>query len=140
MRFLVLLNDHNDFIFLSQDPLFKKKVEADIENEQKKKVELQKREKQLKSQIDNLIQDSLNLLKTRLSELGIQAKSPPEFIEKAKGIVSQHHELQRNKVSVENEVRQLELEQEKIIQTKEKEMLEHLLKQGNSKKNLQFSA
>jgi hypothetical protein len=31
---------------------------------------------------------------------------------------------------VENEVRQLELEQEKIIQTKEKEMLEHLLKQG----------
>ena len=42
----------------------------------------------------------------------------------------QHHELQRNKVSVENEVRQLELEQEKIIHTKEKEMLEHLLKQG----------
>ena len=31
---------------------------------------------------------------------------------------------------MENEVRQLELEQEKIIQTKEKEMLEHLLKQG----------
>ena len=89
-----------------------------------------KREKQLKSQIDNLITDSLNLLKTRLSELGIQAKTPPEFIEKAKGIVCQHHELQRNKASVENEVRQLELEQEKIIQTKEKEMLEHLLKQG----------
>ena len=41
-----------------------------------------KREKQLKSQIDNLITDSLNLLKTRLSELGIQAKTPPEFIEK----------------------------------------------------------
>merc|ERR1712223_1131333 len=82
--------------------------------------ELMKREKQLKSQIDNLITDSLNLLKTRLSE----------FIEKAKGIVCQHHELQRNKASVENEVRQLELEQEKIIQTKEKEMLEHLLKQG----------
>ena len=31
---------------------------------------------------------------------------------------------------MENEVRQLEMEQEKIIQTKEKEMLEHLLKQG----------
>ena len=53
-----------------------------------------------------------------------------EFIEKAKGIVSNHHELQRNKATIETEVRQLELEQEKIIQTKEKEMIDHLLKQG----------
>ena len=52
--------------------MFKDKVKSDIENEQKKKTELMKREKQLKSQIDNLITDSLNLLKTRLSELGIQ--------------------------------------------------------------------
>ena len=53
-----------------------------------------------------------------------------EFIEKAKGIVSNHHDLQRNKATIETEVRQLELEQEKIIQTKEKEMIDHLLKQG----------
>ena len=45
-----------------------------------------------------------------------------EFIEKAKGIVSNHHDLQRNKATIETEVRQLELEQEKIIQTKEKEI------------------
>lgn len=115
-----------------QDPVYKEKIKADIEVEKKKKAELQKREKQLKAQIDNLISDSLNLLKTRLSELGIQAKTPPEFIEKAKGIVCQHHELQRNKAAMENEVRQLELEQEKMIQAKEKEMLDHLLKQGLS--------
>ena len=68
----------------------------------------------------------MSLLKSRLGELGISAKSPSEFIEKAKGIVGAHHELQRNKATIENEVRQLELEQEKIIQTKEKEMMESL--------------
>ena len=73
---------------------------------------------------------SKNSKNTNSFKNNFQAKTPPEFIEKAKGIVCQHHELQRNKVSVENEVRQLEMEQEKIIQTKEKEMLEHLLKQG----------
>ncbi len=127
-----LKKQYLNFIKHMQDPLFKEKIQKDIEDEKAKKKDLVKREKQLKAQIDNLINDSLNLLKQRLSELGIQAKTPPEFIEKAKGIVCQHHELQRNRASVENEVRQLELEQEKIIQTKEKEMMDHLLKQGYS--------
>ena len=118
------------WFLLVQDPKYAKEIQDEIEHEKKKKVELLKREKQLKSQIENLINDSLNLLKSRLNELGIQAKSPPEFIEKAKGIVCQHHELQRNKAAMENEVKQLEHEQEKMIQAKEKEMLEHLLKQG----------
>ena len=78
-----------------QDPIFKDRVQADIECEKKTKHELLKREKQLKAQIDNLISDSLSLLKQRLGELGIQAKTPPEFIEKAKGIVCQHHEIGR---------------------------------------------
>lgn len=113
-----------------EDQKFKERTLNEIEAEKKIKVELTKREKQLKSQIDHLIQDSLSLLKARLGELGISAKSPSEFIEKAKGIVSNHHDLQRNKATIETEVRQLELEQEKIIQTKEKEMIDHLLKQG----------
>ena len=77
-----------------QDPVFKARVEADLEREKKRNQELVKREKQLKAQIENLINDSLQLLKCRLNELGIQAKSPPEFIEKAKGIVRSHHKLQ----------------------------------------------
>ena len=91
-----------------------------------------KRERQLKSQIENLISDSLGLLKCRLNELGIQAKSPPEFIEKAKSIVCNHHELQRGKASLENEIRQLEAEQEKVIAAKEKELLEKIMKSGVS--------
>ena len=108
------------FIRHIQDPLFKEKIKAEIEEEKKKKEDFVKREKQLRSQIDNLVNDSLNLLKTRLNELGIQAKTPPEFIEKAKGIVCQHHDLQRNKTSLESEIRQLEIEQEKIIAAKGK--------------------
>ena len=89
-----------------------------------------KRERQLKSQIENLISDSLGLLKCRLNELGIQAKSPPEFIEKAKSIVCNHHELQRGKSNLENEIRQLEEEQEKVIAAKEKELLDKIMKSG----------
>ncbi len=96
--------------------------------EKKRKHDLQKREKQLTAQIDNLINDSLGLLKCRLNELGIQAKTPPEFIDKAKGIVCQHHDLQRNKANIEAEVRQLEMEQEKMIIDKEKLMIDALLK------------
>ena len=55
-----------------QSSAFKASVEKEIAVENKKNSELVKREKQLKSQIDNLISDSLALLKRRLDELGIQ--------------------------------------------------------------------
>ena len=66
------------FFYQSQDEdqKFKERTLNEIEAEKKIKVELTKREKQLKSQIDHLIQDSLSLLKARLGELGISAKSP----------------------------------------------------------------
>merc|ERR1719411_354880 len=121
-----------DFMRHMEDPAFRTRVEADITKEKQRNEELLKRERQLKSQIENLISDSLGLLKCRLNELGIQAKSPPEFIEKAKSIVCNHHELQRGKASLENEIRQLEAEQEKVIAAKEKELLEKIMKSGVS--------
>ena len=60
------------FVFLFQSSAYKASVEKEISVENKKNSELVKREKQLKSQIDNLISDSLALLKRRLDELGIQ--------------------------------------------------------------------
>ena len=114
---------------LAQDPAFLARIEADMNAEKKRNAELQKREKQLKAQIDHLITDSLGLLKTRLKELGIQAKTPPEFIEKAKGIVSSHHELQKNKLSLEREIRQLEAERDTLIASKEQELVEKYTKE-----------
>jgi len=117
------------FIDTMQDPAFLARIEADMNAEKKRNAELQKREKQLKAQIDHLITDSLGLLKTRLKELGIQAKTPPEFIEKAKGIVSSHHELQKNKLSLEREIRQLEAERDTLIASKEQELVEKYTKE-----------
>ena len=98
--------------------------------EKKKNNELVKREKQLKSQIDNLIADSLSLLKRRLDELGIQAKTPPEFIEKAKMIVCNHHELQRNKAGLETEISKLSQAQSQIVAKKEKELIDYGVRDG----------
>ncbi len=116
-------------IHIFQDPTFRARIEADTAAEKKRNAELVKREKQLKSQIDNLINDSLGLLKTRLRELGIQAKTPPEFIEKAKGIVSSHHELQRSKASLEREIRQLEEERAALLASKENELVERMVRE-----------
>ena len=57
-----------------QTDAFRVDVEKQVSTEDKKKSELVKREKQLRSQIDNLISDSLSLLKKRLDELEIQVQ------------------------------------------------------------------
>jgi H3 lysine-79-specific histone-lysine N-methyltransferase len=113
---------------LFQTKAYRVNVEKEHAVESKKNAELVKREKQLKSQIDNLISDSLALLKRRLDELGIQAKTPPEFIEKAKMIVCNHHELQRNKASLESEVAKLEQAQNQMLIKKERELMENAIR------------
>ena len=55
-----------------QTDTYRSNAEKELSTERKKNSELLKREKQLKSQIENLISDSLSLLKKRLDELGIQ--------------------------------------------------------------------
>ena len=84
----------------------------------------------MKTQIENLINDSLQLLKCRLNELGIQAKSTPEFIETANGILGSHHTLQKDKTSLEKEIQALEEETSRIRTSKEKELFETMVKTG----------
>jgi hypothetical protein len=60
----------------------------------------------------------------------IQAKTPPEFIEKAKMIVGNHHELQRNKASLEAEIAKLEHAQSQVVAKKEKELIELGMREG----------
>ena len=78
-----------------QSKEYKENIENQIAKETERKDMLTKRVKQLENQIDNLIQDSLGLLKARLKELGISADTPTEFIEKAKGIVCSHNDFQK---------------------------------------------
>jgi len=109
-------------------------IQDQIVAEKERKEQLTKRVKQLENQIDNLIQDSLGLLKARLRELGITAGTPTEFIEKAKGIVCSHNDLQKKRGGLESEIRKLEMDQEALITRKEKEILDTVLAQraGNN--------
>merc|ERR1719278_383777 len=102
-------------------------IQEEVEREKERKEQLTRRVKQLESQIDNLIQDSLGLLKARLRELGINATAPTDFIERAKGIVCSHNDLQRKRGGLEAEIRRLEDEQEQLIARKEKEILDSVL-------------
>ncbi len=65
--------------FWFQEPVFKARVESDLAEEKKRNSELQKRQKQLQSQIETLIADSTGLLNTKLLELGIQVPIRPEL-------------------------------------------------------------
>ena len=114
---------------------YKENIQDQINRERERKDQLTKRVRQLENQIDNLIQDSLGLLKARLRELGISAETPTEFIERAKGIVCSHNDLQKKKGSLDAEVRRLELEQEAIITRKEKEILDAVLAQRSGVNN-----
>lgn len=58
---------------------------------------------QLEKQINVLIDDSVALLKARMSELGINASTPQDLLAKAKEIVLRHKELQAkaNKLQIQ---------------------------------------
>ncbi len=74
----------NQYIkMVQQSREYKENIETQIARERERKDQLTKRVKQLEIQIDNLIQDSLGLLKARLRELGISADTPTDFIKKA---------------------------------------------------------
>jgi len=117
-----------------QSKEYAENIQDQIVAERERKEQLTKRVKQLENQIDNLIQDSLGLLKARLRELGITAGTPTEFIEKAKGIVCSHNDLQKKRGGLEAEIRKLEQDQEALITRKEKEILDTVLAQraGNN--------
>merc|ERR1719319_2097247 len=63
-----------------QSKQYSDNIIKEIEREKAKKEGLHKRIKQLETQIDGLIKDSLKLLKARISRLGVETESPLEFI------------------------------------------------------------
>lgn len=65
---------------------------------------LQSRAAQLEKQIKVLIDDSVALLKTRMTELGINASCPTDLLSKAKEIVLRHKELQAKVTKLQAQV------------------------------------
>ena len=115
-----------------QDPLFRRNVEIQLVREQRRHEKLALRAGQLESQIELLVQESLEMLKFVLKELGINASNPSEFIEKAKEIVCNHNELQSKRMIIESEIQKLQEEQQQLLKEKEKELIESVLLQKAS--------
>ena len=115
-----------------QDPLFRRNVEKQLTREQRRHEELALRAGQLESQIEVLVQESLEMLKFVLKELGIEVQTPSEFIEKAKEIVCNHNDLQSKRMIIESEIQKLQEEQRQILKEKEKQLFESVLLQRAS--------
>ena len=74
---------------------------------QERNQKLKSRAAQLEKQIKVLIDDSVALLKARMSELGINASSPGDLLAKAKEIVLRHKELQAKASKLQAQVDKL---------------------------------
>lgn len=72
--------------------------------EQEENDKLKSRAAQLEKQINVLIDDSVVLLKARMTELDINANSPVDLLAKAKEIVMRHKDLQAKAARLQSQV------------------------------------
>lgn len=71
---------------------------------QERNEKLKSRALQLDKQINLLIDDSVALLKARMSELGIHANNTVDLLAKAKEIVGRHKDLQSKATKLQAQV------------------------------------
>lgn len=105
-------------------PTYKQHVKADIAKEQDRNSKLQSRAAQLEKQIKVLIDDSVALLKARMTELGINATSPGDLLAKAKEIVLRHKQLQAKASKLQAQVASIETEQTKLVALRHQEIVD----------------
>lgn len=105
-------------------PTYRASVNADIAKERERNSKLQSRAAQLEKQIKVLIDDSVALLKARMTELGINATSPGDLLAKAKEIVLRHKQLQNKASKLQAQVSNIETEQAKVTAQRYQELQE----------------
>ncbi|XP_011696604.1 PREDICTED: histone-lysine N-methyltransferase, H3 lysine-79 specific isoform X2 [Wasmannia auropunctata] len=105
-------------------PTYKASVNTDIARERERNSRLQSRAAQLEKQIKVLIDDSVALLRARMTELGINATSPGDLLGKAKEIVLRHKQLQAKASKLQAQVASIEIEQNRLVALRHQEMQE----------------
>ncbi|KAK6624551.1 hypothetical protein RUM44_011410 [Polyplax serrata] len=115
---------------LMKTPQHKQDVKIQIETEKERNQKLKSRAAQLEKQIKVLVNDSVALLKARMSELGINATSTGDLLKEAKDIVWRHRELQAKALQLQNQVVSIEQDQAKLVAQRQKEILEKYKKNG----------
>ncbi|XP_046599182.1 histone-lysine N-methyltransferase, H3 lysine-79 specific isoform X1 [Neodiprion lecontei] len=105
-------------------PTYRVSVNTDIAKERERNSKLQSRAAQLEKQIKVLIDDSVALLKARMTELGINATSPGDLLAKAKEIVMRHKQLQAKASKLQAQVSSMEAEQSRLTAIRHQELQE----------------
>ncbi|XP_072757242.1 histone-lysine N-methyltransferase, H3 lysine-79 specific isoform X3 [Anoplolepis gracilipes] len=124
----ILLDLYRDQFMLMLEsmktPTYKVSVNTDIAKERERNSKLQSRAAQLEKQIKVLIDDSVALLKARMTELGINATSPGDLLMKAKEIVHRHKQLQTRASKLQAQVAKMETDQTKLVALRHQELQE----------------
>ncbi|KAF5285705.1 hypothetical protein FQA39_LY16511 [Lamprigera yunnana] len=107
-----------------RSPNYKALIDCQIKQEKERNQRLHNRAAQLDKQIKVLIDDSVALLKARMSELGINATSPVDLLAKAKEIVCRHKELQAKASKLQIQVSGLEQEQCNYVIDRQQEIVD----------------
>ncbi|KMQ86504.1 histone-lysine n- h3 lysine-79 specific [Lasius niger] len=122
----ILLDLYRDQFMLMLEsmrtPTYKVSVNTDIAKERERNSKLQSRAAQLEKQIKVLIDDSVALLKARMTELGINATSPGDLLAKAKEIVLRHKQLQAKASKLQAQVASMETEQSRLVALRHQEL------------------
>ncbi|XP_063981184.1 histone-lysine N-methyltransferase, H3 lysine-79 specific isoform X3 [Diachasmimorpha longicaudata] len=122
----ILLDLYRDQFMLTLEsmrtPAYKQSVTADLTKERERNSKLQSRAAQLEKQIKVLIDDSVALLKARMTELGINATSPGDLLAKAKEIVLRHKQLQAKASKLQAQVSSMETEQSRLAAQRHQEI------------------
>lgn len=111
---------------------YKENVNKQIEQEKERNQKLLSRVSQLEKQIKVLINDSVALLKVRMTELGISTTSQNDLLCKAKEIVGRHKELQVMAAKLQNQVNTIEQEQKNLVVTHIQQIAEKYVKSGEN--------
>ncbi|KAG7203020.1 hypothetical protein KM043_010146 [Ampulex compressa] len=124
----ILLDLYRDQFMLMLEsmrtPTYRVSVNTDIAKERERNSKLQSRAAQLEKQIKVLIDDSVALLKARMTELGINATSPGDLLAKAKEIVLRHKQLQAKASKLQAQVSSMETEQTRLTALRHQELQE----------------
>ncbi|XP_034942950.1 histone-lysine N-methyltransferase, H3 lysine-79 specific isoform X2 [Chelonus insularis] len=132
----ILLDLYRDQFMLMLEaiktPAYKVSVNTDLAKERERNSKLQSRAAQLEKQIKVLIDDSVALLKARMTELGINASSPCDLLAKAKEIVLRHKQLQAKASKLQAQVSSMETEQSRLAALRHQELQEKFNAHGST--------
>lgn len=112
-------------------PEYKDYVMKQMETEKEKNKALKSRAAQLERQIKVLIDDSVALLRSRISELGMTAANPEDLLNRAKEIVWRHKELQANVSSLHQQVTSAEEEKDRLVRLRQHEIINKYRRNGH---------